>query len=132
MPSQVLTALRTATKGLLYTSESDEPFEVFEWKTEEGQLQEERLLELAGETKDIPVKSVPLDEFFADLTKEQDWHGVEEKTAVERYRTLLSVMQNQVSDAKVFRVGEVEVSIYVVGRTEDGGWVGVKTTAVET
>jgi hypothetical protein len=70
--------------------------------------------------------------FFADLTKEQDWHGDEEKTAVARYRNLLSVIRDRLSDAKVFRIGEVEVAIYVVGRDRDGGWVGVKTTAVET
>jgi len=117
---------------LLYPSESDEPFAVFEWKTANESLTEERLLELAGEPKDSPVKSVPLDMFFADLTKEQDWHADDEKTAVEQYRNLLSVLKDRLSDVKVFRVGEVEVAIYVVGQAKDGGWVGVKTTAVET
>jgi hypothetical protein len=117
---------------LLFTSESDEPFEVFEWKNGTGSLTEERLLEFAGKPKDSPVKSVPLDMFFADLTKEQDWHADDEKTAVEQYRNLLSVLKDRLSDVKVFRVGEVEVAIYVVGQAKDGGWVGVKTTAVET
>jgi hypothetical protein len=93
---------------------------------------EEQLLALVGGTMESPVEAVSVDEFFVDLTTSQDWHGDDEKTTVERYRRLLGVIQNQLLGATVFRVGEVKVAIYIVGRTEDGSWAGVKTTAVET
>src|SRR5262249_32511748 len=46
--SAVLEALRKATKGLLYRSETDEPFEAFEWAGEQGKPDKARVLELAG------------------------------------------------------------------------------------
>jgi len=44
-------------------------------------------------------------DFFQDLTEEQDWHGEEEKAAMARYKKLLEVIRQPLSDAKVFKVG---------------------------
>jgi len=32
----------------------------------------------------------------------------------------------------VFRVGKVKVDVFVVGKTADGDWAGLRTTSVET
>jgi hypothetical protein len=132
MSSQAVPALKTATEGLLYSSESDEPFEVFEWKDVKEPFTEEQLLGLGGHEADTPVEKVSLDKFFAGLTKEEHWHGDEEKALAGRYQNLLAVIKEHLTGPKVFRVGEVEVAIYVVGRSGEETWVGVKTTAVET
>src|SRR5262249_58779199 len=41
--------------------------------------------------------------------------------------------QEQLSGVKVYKVGEeAEKDVYLVGKTKDGQWAGLKTTVVET
>src|SRR5216117_869526 len=120
MSDEVIRALQRATDGLLYMSESDEPFEVLQWQGEGRRLDEKAVLELSGHQPDTPIQTVPLDNFFADLTTDQDWHGEKEKADVRRYRNLLKVIKKYLPDAKVFRVGRIEVEIFIIGKTQDG------------
>jgi hypothetical protein len=131
MPSPAITALKRATKGLLYTSESDAPFETVHWEGV-GELSGEKVRELGGHKKKDPVQQESLDDFFADLVQEQDWQGAEERADVKKYRRLLTTLRKQLTDLRVYRVGRVNVTLYVVGKTPEGDWAGVKTTAVET
>ncbi len=132
MSNKVVPALKIATKDLVYSSESDEPFEVFEWKDDEGPLTRERLLRFGGHAPNTPVEKVSLAKFFASLTMEEHWHGDKEKATVKRYQSLLAVINEHLIEPQVFRVGEIEIAVYVVGKAEEGAWVGVKTMAVET
>ena len=78
------------------------------------------------------------------------WAGAEEGTAVEetdlasllrtippedkaKFDQLAKVLQEHLSGIKVYKVGdEAEREVYLVGRTKDGRWAGLKTTVVET
>jgi Nuclease A inhibitor-like protein len=51
---------------------------------------------------------------------------------VGRYRRLLEVIRQNLSDVNVFKVGQRRVSVFIVARTDEGDWAGLKTTAVET
>jgi hypothetical protein len=43
------------------------------------------------------------------------------------------VLKEQLSDIKVYKAGdEAEKNAYIVGRTKDNRWAGLKTTVVET
>ncbi len=131
MPSAVA-ALKKASKGLLYPSESDASFEVFTWKNLGGTLTHEKLLTLAGRDPECPVEVTTTDDFFAELTAYKDDHSPEEKAVVQGYRTLRQAVKEHLIDAKTFRVGEIEVAVYLVGKTPEGDWVGLKTLSVET
>ena len=117
---------------MLYQSESDEPFTTFTWKKAEGELTTDKLLKRVQKPASSPVQEVPLKDFFKDVTTEQDWHEEEEKATVEKSRNLLAVIQQNLSNVKVFKVGETKVSVFIVGKTDEGDWAGLKTTAVET
>jgi len=42
-------------------------------------------------------------------------------------------LQEQLSGIKGYKVGdEAEREVYIVGKTKDGRWAGLKTSAVET
>src|SRR5579864_8701045 len=129
--ADAIAALTTASRGLLYPSESDEPFTAFTWKGVEGELTKEKLLKRARKPATSRVQEVPLKDFFRDLTTEQDWHGEEEKATVEKYRNLLEVLRQNLSGVKVFKVGATKVDVFIVGKTNEGGWAGLTTTAVE-
>jgi len=132
MSNQILAALREATDDLLYMSESDEPFELVDWPEARGEPHGEGLRKCAGYEQKDTVAELSLDDFFEQLTEEKKWHSEAERRDVHRYRKLKSVIENQLSSAKVFRIGETQVDIFIVGRTPEGHWAGVKTKAVET
>jgi hypothetical protein len=132
MPDATAAALRKASQGLHYPSETDAPFQTFRWGKAEGRLTKKKVLQLGKHDPDSPVEEVNLEDFFQDLTREQDWHGEEEKEDVQRYRALLEALREHLSGAKVFKVGQAQKRVYIVGKTKEGDWAGLKTTAVET
>jgi hypothetical protein len=132
MPSAAVTALTKASKGLLYPSETDAPFEVFTWKDGINALTPAKLLALADQDRASPVALATVDEFFAPLIAEKDWHGREEKAIVRKFQLLRQAVDVNLLDPKVYRVGAIEITIYLAGKARDGDWAGLKTTSVET
>jgi hypothetical protein len=128
MANDVLGELRRASAGLLYPSESDVPFEPFRWEGA-GEPTPEQLGQLPtkGERrrkgKPRPVKEVPFKEFFEELAESED---------AGRFREMEAVLRRGLTDLRVFRVGKVNVDIYLVGRDRAGQWLGLHTASVET
>jgi hypothetical protein len=131
MAETLLAALRKAAKGLLYQSEKDEPFAAFSWRGKAA-LTPDLVRAKGGHSEEEPIEEMPVEDFFGDLTAEQDWHGDDEKADVEKYRRLFALLRERLSNLKVFKVGETEVTYYVAGETPDGSTAGVSTTALET
>jgi len=132
MPGDIDNALKEATKGLLYTSETDAPFEVVHWPADGDVLDAKKVLQLSGHPLNERVERMSIDEFFEELIKTRSWFGAEEKAAAKKYQQLLAVIQQQLTGAQVFRVGEIQIDIFIVGKTAQGDWAGVQTKAVET
>src|SRR5882724_729209 len=105
--SATMEALRRAVAGLLYPSESDEPFDVFRW---EGKVAaREQVARRAGKGKAVVEQTVG--EFFAAL------EGSDE---AERFRKLREVMEGSLKSLQVFRGGGVRGDVYVVGQIGGG------------
>jgi hypothetical protein len=131
MKSAAVEALKKASAGLLFRSETDAPFELVEWPGEQGKPDKARVLELAGAMAGQPVRVKTVDALFRDATKEQSWMDDEERAEVQRFQQLVQVLKENLSDVKVFLAGGPESDAYIVGRTEDG-WSGLKTRVVQT
>jgi hypothetical protein len=129
--SEAVAALTKASDGLQFPSETDAPFEPFEWPGEQGKPDKARVLELAGVGPETPVKVRSLDSFFKDATKEEEWHDPEEKAEVERFKQLVQTLKETLKDVKVFLVGQRETDAFIVGRV-DSGWAGLKTRVIQT
>ena len=127
-----MAALWKATDGLLYMSETDEPFEVVHLEKPTDAFGAPDAGLLAERQAGCPVQKQSLDEFFGELAQDRDWHGKAEKEDVRRYRELWSFFRDCLAEATVFRVGELRVDIIIAGKAADGCWVGVKTRAIET
>ncbi|HVF45665.1 MAG TPA: nuclease A inhibitor family protein [Pyrinomonadaceae bacterium] len=128
--AKLIEELREATRGLLFTSESDYPFEVFVWASAEPTR--ESLRGLAGADSRAPVETRSAREFFRAAASEPDWKGEAELAAARRFQTLLLLLETSLADLKVYRVGEVDIAVYVTGRAPSGNFVGVSTRVVET
>src|SRR5947208_10111072 len=90
----VLDALKQASKGLLFPSESEAPLEPFLWQ-DGGKLTRKRLLELAGAEEGTAVEEVSLTELLRTVPPE-------DKAKFDR---LAKVLQEQLSGIKVYKVG---------------------------
>ena len=128
----IIDELNRAAGGLLYMSETDEPFEAFHWQREQGAPSADRVRQLAGQDSNVSVDETELAEFFDELTKKEDWFEEQENQAAEKYGRLLETIQQRLLDARVYWIDGPEIEIYIVGRTDEGGWAGLKTKAVET
>jgi hypothetical protein len=129
--SPELEALKSASQGLTFPSETDAPFTPFFWKTEAVEAPSADLVAAQIERAAGEIRSQSLATLFRPLIEEEDWHNDEERAEVLRYQELLKVLKSTLKQAKVFRIGKVEVDIYIVGCVS-GGYAGLKTQAVET
>lgn len=117
-----LKALQGATKGLLFPSETDAGFEAFAWPGGTSPVTEAVVRSHAGATAKTPIEEVTVAHFFRAVPT-----GLRAA-----YFDLLVAIADHLSGVKVFKVGEVNMDVYVVGRTDAGNYAGVKTRVVET
>jgi hypothetical protein len=132
MPTATEAALGQAAAGLTYQSETDAPWATFSWPAAQGPPAADGVRAQGKHPKGAKVEEQSVDEFFAPLTRDQDWYEAAEKAAAAGYRALLAAVKQRLSGPKVYRVGGRKQTVYVVGVPPEGGWAGVKTTAVET
>ena len=127
---QLIEELREATRDLTIMSESDYPVEVFKWETAEPT--HEFLCGLTGEAADTPVETTTAADFFRVAASEAEWKNAEQLAAARRFQSLLRLLEQNLSDLKAFRVGVINIPVYVAGRSASGNWLGVSTRVVET
>jgi hypothetical protein len=113
--NQVMERLSQAAAGLLFMSESDYPFELIQW---DGPTEPtaDFIRNVAGEAADSPVQKLEVEQFLNSG----------------RYQRLLSALQDELSDLRAYKVGRINMPVYVVGRSREGSWLGVSTRVVET
>ncbi len=130
--SEVLNRLKEASQGLVWVSESEAPFEVFVWENEAQEALNDRTLLHHLDRSETLVETQDFDAFFATATQIQNWQNEEERTIVHQYQQLVVALKQHLRDLKVYRMGEVNISTYILGKTEAGHIAGLVTQAVET
>ncbi|MEL6131599.1 MAG: nuclease A inhibitor family protein [Cyanobacteria bacterium J06554_1] len=123
--------LEAACKDLLWRSEADYPFEVATLPITKQPLSIDRQL-LAIYPDNTPVAIISLETFFAQAVVERSWFDSHELTLVQRYRNLRDLLETTLENLQVYRIGSVEIDVYLLGKTEDEQVIGVKTKVVET
>jgi len=124
-------ALEEATEGLLYMSESDYPVEVIRWYGSE-QLSPDYLRKIAGADSSAAVEESTMEELFRVPAGEQEWKGEAQLAEAQRYQRLRKLLEENLTGIKVYRVGEINIGVYALGKSAEGNWLGVSTRAVET
>ena len=133
MPTtETAAALQKAADGLTYPSETDAPWKAFAWPDAAGAPTAEEVRKRGRHKADAPAEQRPVGELFEPLTSEQNWYGDEEKAAAAKNRALHDAVEKLLAAPVVFRFGERKIAVYVVGQAKEGGWAGLRTTAVET
>ena len=123
--------LKSLTEGLSYQSESDYPVEPYARGAGDGAPSAEEFAK-GREGDDAAVRELDFDSFFGNYTDEQDWWGEEERAVAGKFQALVAFLKESLKDIKVYRIGDVEADVYIVGQTASGDFAGVKTKIVET
>ncbi len=115
-------ALAEASKGLLYPSETDAGFEAFSWPGSVAAPTAAEVLVACGAKAKASIEEGTLTEFFRAVPKSRRGD----------FLALAAALVDHLSHVKVFKVGNIQRTAYIVGVTADGKWAGIKTALVET
>ena len=122
--------IRSAASGLFYMSETDAPLEVIEFSenTKDALLQKIKTTSASGDN----TEEQDLDYFFRNHVKEYPEHGAEEKAQINKFKSLIQTLKDNLSDIHVYRVGSIQIDAYIIGKLKSGKYAGLKTKLVET
>ena len=125
---EITDRLTKLSKGLLFPSESEYPLELVTW--ESVTLTPETILTRSLKQSDTAIESTTLEDFFAPVVTDEDWFEDEDRAIAQRFRDLQTAIAT-LESVQVFKVGKVEIDVYIVGAIGPD-LVGLKTTVVET
>ena len=124
-------AIRKACEGLFYPSETDaEILPVFGGKL--NTWSRETILKELKVKEGDKIEGRTFEGFFTRLTKIQDWFTPTETKKAKRFLQVQKVLEENLDDLTVLRIGRIQIDIYVVGTDKAGNLAGIKTKAVET
>jgi len=120
--------LENAASGLLMMSESDYPFEYI--NTTDRQLSNELALQLTGMPQGTPVGQTTIEHLLRNMTSTAS--GSVNAATAQRFQTLMTTLQQELTGLTVYRVGDVQVHVLILGLTADGTVAGMRTLLIET
>lgn len=127
---ELLAQLARAADGLLVPSETDAPFEPVRWGMTPPTPEALRIH--AGRPETAPVEEWSLDEFLGPLAKIEPWHSDARRARAQRFGTLRELIAERLEEPCVYRVGTVEIAVYLLGRATTGEYLGLRTLVVRT
>lgn len=146
------TKLEAACKDLWWSSEADYPVEVLwhelpalqrldpqaltatatEAALSPAVLDPVLICSLAGCAEDTAITARPFDSFFASYLIPKGWHTGEDKQQLKQLDQLQTLLATSLIQPQVYRCGDVEITLLIVGYASDSIVAGVKTCLVET
>lgn len=123
--------IKKLAENLFYVSETDAEILPFVGK-EADVVDSEQILKQTNNPTETFVEEKKFDDFFSRLTEMHEWFGEEEKQTAQKFSQLRKLLEQNLKDIKVFKVGKIQIDIYAVGLDGKGKLTGIQTKAVET
>lgn len=118
---------------LYYPSESDEPIELFSIaETPAVPIEEATFRELLKIDEETLLEPLNVGQFWNNVTTIKEWYDEEQAAKTKQFEQLRTTLFEHLDFVQGFRVGEVEVDVYLFGKNEAGEIEGIKTMLVET
>ena len=118
---------------LMYPSESDEKMAYFEMEHSiEQKLALTDFRMYNGIKPETVITEISFDDFFKPLIKTEDWFVDDEKKWAENSLKLKHLLTDKAKDFQGFKVGSIEIDVFIFGKAEECKWVGLKTKVIET
>jgi hypothetical protein len=128
-PETLAERIGKAARGLYYISETDA--EIAPFVGEKACVADAETL-LRQIKSSEPVEERNFEDFFKRLTEIQEWFGTEETANANKFNDLKRLLEENLRGLKVFKVGKIELDIFVVGLDKEDILTGIHTKAVET
>jgi hypothetical protein len=129
--AELQSVLDQAADGMTYMSESDYPLTYVGWDGQ-GAPTVDKLKTLLDIDADTLVEEYSFAEMMDSLGEAYDPDDPYIVEYAARFRALREVMEANLTDLTVIRVGEISIDVYFVGKSACGDLVGLKTTSIET
>lgn len=120
--------LQGAASGLMMMSESDYPFTYID--TQAKVIDDSLALQLAGKPQGTPVEKTDLDHLLRNMTNASS--GSVSPQVAQKFQNFASTIKQQLSGLIVYRVGQVQVDVFILGLTPEGNVAGMQTRLIET
>jgi hypothetical protein len=133
-PAAALEAiLNPLLTDLLYPSESDEPVTfVTCYLAQEAPLTEVQLKEWQMIPPSTYVEERPVADFWEPVLTQEDWYDDEETKRTTTFQQLKTALDAHLTGQQLFRQGNTEITVYLLGRLADGTRAGLQTMVVES
>ncbi|MGL5833584.1 MAG: nuclease A inhibitor family protein [Waterburya sp.] len=128
---ELIAQLELATKDLLWFSEAEYPIQVVYWH-DAASFTQNTLLQQQQYAPETRIATQEFHDFFAVATKQETWHNEAEQAQVVKYQNLVSLMSDNLTDLKVYLLGEVEITAYILGTTSHQAIAGLTTFIIAT
>jgi hypothetical protein len=123
-------AIERACRQLVYVSEIDSEIEPFRGPKVSGTDPEE--FRQAADIDGAEIEQGDLPEFTERLTQTRDWHSIRDAQNAKGFEKLFRVLKKELTNIRLYRVGQTNVQIYIVGTDKKGRMRGIRMSAVET
>ena len=123
--------IECACASLIYISETDAPVTAFSGGPA-PEVAAQSILAQINLPADSPIEEIEAHAFFARLTKNEAWHDEAHRVMAKKFLELQTLLEENLHDLKVFKLGRIRLDIYAVGIDRNGNPLGIKTQAVET
>lgn len=130
IPEDLNQQIAEAVEGLIYLSETDSKITVITGQKANTVTVDNLLTQIELDGRKVEEKG--FDEFFAPLIKIQNWFGANERKMTEKFVALKDLLQQNLIQKKVFKIGKIQIDIFVVGLDKDNVLRGIQTKGVET
>lgn len=120
-------------KDLFYPSESDEPIEWFSFKAKvKDALTVSDIEFFLGYPPSVKSEETSPEKFWEPLLAEEEWYGDDERAQVDTFKSVKQLLETNLKSMQAFRVGQIEIDLFLVGQLNEKEWGGLKTKLVET
>jgi hypothetical protein len=125
--------LERASSDLVYSSESDRPFEFFSIPLpgRSAPPSAPDFARLIGRRDGERAEEKSLVDFFARHTATSDPYDSDAQRIRPRYEELMRTISTRLRGVRVYRLGGTEVECYIAGLDTHGNLAGLRTVAIE-
>jgi hypothetical protein len=117
-----------AASGLQMMSESDYPFIYF--STDDTVINPAVALKITGQPEGTAVETTTLDNLLRNMTDPASG-SVSPQTA-RQFQQMTSVIKSTLQNLTVYRIGQVQIDVLIIGLTPEGRAAGYRTKLIET
>ena len=130
-PPPAIAIIEAAAAGLSMQSETDAPFAVKFFASQQTELAPGDVAALAEQDASKTVEIVTVAAFFENAIAIEDWMSDDEKARARQFQRFVQTLNAQLENPQVYLFGERERSVIIIGKVK-GGFGGVLTLVVET